>query len=632
MLEQMRKISNNIFSKILLSAIAVSFVIWGVGDVFRGRSGHSVAKVGDSEISYEEFNNSLKRELDRYQQMTGKTMTEDQINALNLRNFILSQLVDNKLIKIRVDKLNLVSGDVVAGKIITSEKVFFDESGKFSKERFDQLLKANGINKDQYIDSVKEDASIKIFLDTMAGEPVGMDFQAKELYKYRNEERIVDILELPTSYVKSIPDPSEENLLQYYKENSAQFAVPELREASYIKFGLDNIKSTIKITDEQLKAEYNASIKSYSTPEQRNVEQYSFNKKEEAEAAIAELKANKNAAIKGTKNDMGLVTKDSFPLPEEVSDVVFALPVGSASEPVNTAFGWNIFVVKDVVPGKAKSFAEVKDKIAKSLKESLATQKFSEFSDSIEDEFAAGKTLEDVAKSSGFTVYKVAAIDKNGNGATGKEIKDIPAKDVFLPLVFATSKGEQSALTILPDNSNYIVARVDSVVPERVRALDEVKGTAAQMWKDSTKEKMLKAKMDEVAANIGKGKDMAAIAKELGVKLKTAQKIVRPSAKQNNEDGDAEKTPDALSLSVFTLKKDGVTAPVKTRDGSYVLAKLREIKEPEFQNSKLKNVQTSLRENLVDDVLSQYNTFLRKEYPVSVNKALLEGASASASE
>jgi peptidyl-prolyl cis-trans isomerase D len=38
-----------------LSALVISFAIWGIGDIFRGFGRSTVAKVGGTEITVEQF-------------------------------------------------------------------------------------------------------------------------------------------------------------------------------------------------------------------------------------------------------------------------------------------------------------------------------------------------------------------------------------------------------------------------------------------------------------------------------------------------------------------------------------------------------------------------------------------------
>ena len=67
MLRGIHKASSNWLGKAVLSVIMglliVSFAVWGIGDIFRGFGQNSVAKIGGTEISIEQFRNYYTEKL-----------------------------------------------------------------------------------------------------------------------------------------------------------------------------------------------------------------------------------------------------------------------------------------------------------------------------------------------------------------------------------------------------------------------------------------------------------------------------------------------------------------------------------------------------------------------------------------
>jgi peptidyl-prolyl cis-trans isomerase D len=623
MLDVMRNGSKNIFVKGFLGLLALSFIIWGVGDVFRNNtSAHSVATVGNTSISYDEYNNTLRRELARYQEILGAPMTEEQIEKFNIKSRVINQIVDSKIIRMRMDDLNFKVGNAAASDQIFANSMFFDESGKFSKENFDTIMQSNGLNKNDYVQTVKSETAIKLFIDSLTVRPKSLTAIAKPIYGYRNEQRIADLLYIPASYIKEVPDPSETDLVQYYQENTQKFSVPEMREVSYMTFNVKDIKNDTKISNEALKSEYDANIANYQEAEKRDVDQYLFETEKDAKAALADLKSGKSSAYSNKKTALGEVVKDS--LPNEIRDAIFTVTKNSFSEPVNTQMGWHIFTVKNIVAGHTKSFDEVKASIEAGLNESKAAEEFSKYASQIEDDFAGGMSLEDVAKKYNLTVSKVDSVDLAGNNGSAKAISNLPEKEMFLPLVFKTESGAVSPLTLLTDNASYVAVRVDAVTPERVKALDEVKGIAIGMWKENAKIERLKAAAEDISEKLKSGDDLEKLASSLSLKTAVSKKISRPS-----EDALSDKEasiPPALAKQLFNIKTDEATDAYQSADGSFIVAKLKSIKDADVQETKLHNLETSLKDDFVNDVLSQYNTFLRKKYPVTVNQSLLSAA------
>jgi len=55
MLDAMRRGALNWLSKILLALLVVAFAVWGVADVFRGYGRGTLARIGNTEISVDEY-------------------------------------------------------------------------------------------------------------------------------------------------------------------------------------------------------------------------------------------------------------------------------------------------------------------------------------------------------------------------------------------------------------------------------------------------------------------------------------------------------------------------------------------------------------------------------------------------
>src|ERR1041385_9487086 len=88
MLRGMRKASSNWLGRIVmgvvLGTIAVSFAIWGIGDIFRGFGRSTVAKIGHTEITVEQFRALYNDRLQQYSRQFGRPISADQAPATGL--------------------------------------------------------------------------------------------------------------------------------------------------------------------------------------------------------------------------------------------------------------------------------------------------------------------------------------------------------------------------------------------------------------------------------------------------------------------------------------------------------------------------------------------------------------------
>ena len=99
MIKSLTKSFKNLGSKFLIIIIALSFAVWGIGDIFVTNSGNpSIAKVGNSEIKLNEFQLDYQLLVDRLRQSSSQPITEEFLKAIGLHHNVVNSLVTKKYI------------------------------------------------------------------------------------------------------------------------------------------------------------------------------------------------------------------------------------------------------------------------------------------------------------------------------------------------------------------------------------------------------------------------------------------------------------------------------------------------------------------------------------------------------
>src|SRR5690348_18420796 len=97
MLRGIHKASSNWIGRaimgVVLGLIAISFGIWGIGDIFRGFGTNTVAKVGGTEIRADIFRQLYQDRLQQLGRNIGRPILPDQARALGLDRQLLQQLI-----------------------------------------------------------------------------------------------------------------------------------------------------------------------------------------------------------------------------------------------------------------------------------------------------------------------------------------------------------------------------------------------------------------------------------------------------------------------------------------------------------------------------------------------------------
>ena len=154
MLGKIRQAANSIFVKAILVLIIASFVFWGVGDIFRGNYGNTIAKVGDINISHQEYQQSLARQKYEIENSLGEKLGEQ--DDIFIRRITLRKLINDGLFKQESENLGILVDDEVVLKEIIQDRRFADDEGNFSKKRFDLVMNMSNLLEEVYIANLKK--------------------------------------------------------------------------------------------------------------------------------------------------------------------------------------------------------------------------------------------------------------------------------------------------------------------------------------------------------------------------------------------------------------------------------------------------------------------------------------------
>ena len=103
-----------------MGVLVISFAIWGIGDIFRGFGLNSVAKIGNTEISIEQFRQYYTDRLQQLGRQVGRPITPDQARALGIDRQVLSQLVAETTLDEQAKALRLGISNADIAQRITS--------------------------------------------------------------------------------------------------------------------------------------------------------------------------------------------------------------------------------------------------------------------------------------------------------------------------------------------------------------------------------------------------------------------------------------------------------------------------------------------------------------------------------
>ena len=130
----------------ILALIALPFAFFGVDFyVNRGEGGDGVATVDGHKITQQEFDDSLREQQQRMRQALGGNFDPSMVDSPEVRYALVEQLVNQRLLENRARAGRFRVSDTQLQQFIAGLPPF-QEDGKFSAERYRQVLAAQGMS------------------------------------------------------------------------------------------------------------------------------------------------------------------------------------------------------------------------------------------------------------------------------------------------------------------------------------------------------------------------------------------------------------------------------------------------------------------------------------------------------
>jgi peptidyl-prolyl cis-trans isomerase D len=259
-------------------------------------------------------------------------------------------------------------------------------------------------------------------------------------------------------------------------------------------------------------AAYEANIDAYSVDESRVIDQITIPDLATAEAAMGRLVGGAatfeslGEEFNLTADDLSLGRVTRSDLPDAAADLVFGEAEPSIIGPVALPTGFAVYRIREINPGGAASFEDMRDTIARQLTTEELLTRAPEIANQIEEMRAEGLSMPEIAErmepSSGVVHGAFDGLALDASLAGGPTAAAVVASPAFIGEVFAALDAEERDLLETPAGG-YLLVMVERIEVSALQPLDKVRERATSAWQDTERLKAIEAQGADLAARLG---------------------------------------------------------------------------------------------------------------------------------
>lgn len=595
--------------------VLVMIGLGGFGVTNFGGGVTSLGKVGDREITVNDYARALRQEMDALSAQFGQPLTFAQAQAFGLDRQVLQQVITRAALDNEAARIGISAGDATVAQEITAMRAFQGTAGSFDRETYRFALQRNNLTEAEFEQGIREDVARSILQGAVVGGFTAPAVAVDRLAAWAGEQRSFSLLALTAADLPSpIPAPTEAELQAFHQANIDRFTRAEAKRITYVALLPETLAPEMEVDEAALRSLYDQRIDEFMIPEKRLVERLVYPTEEEATAARARLDAGE-ASFDDLVAERGL-TLDDIDLGDvsradlgAAGEAVFALAEPGVAGPVQSDLGPALFRMNAILAAQETTFEEASESLGAELRTDAARRAISSRLEEINDLLASGADLEAVAQEQGM---EIATLDFRPDDTP----EGITAYPDFRAAVEAVQEGDFPEADLLQDGALFAL-RLDEIVPAAPIPLDEAREDVIAGWTAEATARALADRAAAIRAEVEGGKSLGAF----GI-VSVSRGIGR--------DGFVEGAPETLLPAVFAMAEGELR--VIEGPGFTGLVQLDAILPAETEGAEAEALRDTItlraRQALAQDAFTLFTNALSNEAGIQIDQTAVNAVHA----
>lgn len=586
MLDFMRKRARSPRIKVVFIIIVLVFIFWGFGNPMGDNAPvDGIATVGNESISQREFQRAYENMKSMYRDAYKDRFTPDLIQALNLKQQTLDQLINSKLVQQEARRIGFTVDDAELRDSIRNISIF-QTNGQFNQTQYHRVLSYLRMSPGEFEEGQRGDLLQKKLHRLITDAVPTSDEETKELYRIGQERVNVSFLKIASTDLFDQATVDAKDAETYYNTHRESFRSPERVRFTYIAYPPPHFESRVQVTPQDEESFYNSHKNDrFTTPAQVHARHILFSVepgapeadkakvKETATGVLTRARGGEDFATlaKTYSQDPGTAPKGGdlgfFPrgrMVKEFEEAAFNLSAGSISDVIESQFGYHIIKAEAVERERVRTLEETRAEIRQELLREGASERARTQAEADHNKATTASKLAEVAQAAGLTQGDTPLVSRD------ETIPDIGRQPDLIQAALALTIDQVSA-PIKAGENWYLVSpreKLESKIPDFATVSEEVTKRA----RGEKADQLAKTKADALLAKLKETKDLTAVATE----AKLSVEETGPFSRQGSYIPKMGNLPE-FKKEVFRLTPEApVASQVYVWSGSAFIAMLKE--------------------------------------------------------
>ncbi len=472
----MARLKGNIskfFAWIMVSIVIVSLAGFGIQDVILGSMGQNIASIGKEKITVDEFLKSVENEILDFSQRNNVTLSVEDAKKYGLVNKALNDLIAKKIFDnlIKNEEISRENNSVV--DYIKTVESFKNLNGNFDVEKYKRYVAATGVNIKEFEIALKDDLVRELVLNVFQAPSKIDTVMIEKSIEHYFQSRNVSFIELNLNTFRTFAKkPSDIDVSKYFEKRRDQYKSPNIKTLKLASINFSDLVNAQTIENRLIKEYYDENIDSFKNEEKRLIDILSFsNEGDKSKKRIQAIKENsklfdEEIASRGLKIEdvtLGSVNKSSSKEDINLKKLFDKKTIGVYG-PFETDLGLSIYRIREINAENQITFSDAKSEIRTLLASEVAKDEIFKLLENLNNEIAAGLTLEDLAPKFSLSL-EILEIENNELPERFKE--DPKAKELF------DNVSDQITEFVLLSDNSLLAIKLDNELKSRALTLTE---------------------------------------------------------------------------------------------------------------------------------------------------------------